>query len=61
MTQTDDPDRAADRALRLIGPDPQNWVPDRPGIDHNVMLVGGGQTARHWPSRCAVPASARFR
>ncbi len=30
--------------LRLIGPDPQNWVPDRAGIDHNVMVVGGGQT-----------------
>jgi cation diffusion facilitator CzcD-associated flavoprotein CzcO len=37
-------DHAAATALRLIGPDPQNWVPDRPGIDHNVVLVGGGQT-----------------
>jgi cation diffusion facilitator CzcD-associated flavoprotein CzcO len=41
---TSDPDFAATTALRLIGPDPQNWVPDRPGIDHNVVLVGGGQT-----------------
>jgi cation diffusion facilitator CzcD-associated flavoprotein CzcO len=41
---TSDPDFAAATALRLIGPDPQNWVPDRPGIDHNVVLVGGGQT-----------------
>src|SRR6516165_1262936 len=39
-----DPDAAAREALRLIGPDPQNWVPDRPGIDHNVVVVGGGQT-----------------
>lgn len=31
-------------ALRLIGPDPVNWVPDRFGVDHNVVLVGGGQT-----------------
>ena len=44
MTQTNHPDFAAATALRLIGPDPQNWVPDRPGIDHNVVLVGGGQT-----------------
>jgi len=39
-----DPDAHARTALRLIGPDPQNWVPDRPGIDHNVMIVGGGQS-----------------
>ena len=39
-----DPDAAAREALRLIGPDPQNWVPDRPGIDHNVVIVGGGQS-----------------
>ena len=44
MSQPTDPDAAARDALRLIGPDPQNWVPDRPGIDHNVMIVGGGQT-----------------
>jgi cation diffusion facilitator CzcD-associated flavoprotein CzcO len=39
-----DPDADARNALRLIGPDPANWVPDRPGIDHNVTIVGGGQT-----------------
>lgn len=39
-----DPDADARNALRLIGPDPQSWVPDRPGIDHNVMIVGGGQS-----------------
>jgi cation diffusion facilitator CzcD-associated flavoprotein CzcO len=39
-----DPDKDAENALRLIGPDPANWVPDRDGIDHNVAIVGGGQT-----------------
>jgi cation diffusion facilitator CzcD-associated flavoprotein CzcO len=39
-----DPDADARNALRLIGPDPQNWVPDRPGIDHNVAVIGGGQS-----------------
>lgn len=39
-----DPDIGAREALRLIGPDPQNWVPDRDGIDHNVFVVGGGQS-----------------
>jgi cation diffusion facilitator CzcD-associated flavoprotein CzcO len=45
----DDPDADARKALRLIGPDPQNWVPERAGpegrpIDHNVLIVGGGQS-----------------
>src|SRR5580692_3249591 len=44
MTEPSDPDRAAREALRLIGPDPANWVQDRAGIDHNVVIVGGGQT-----------------
>ncbi|HTQ35095.1 MAG TPA: NAD(P)/FAD-dependent oxidoreductase [Stellaceae bacterium] len=39
-----DPDSGAREALRLLGPDPGNWVPDQPGIDHNVVIVGGGQT-----------------
>src|SRR6266567_2915222 len=44
-----DPDDLARNALRLIGPDPQDWVPERPGpdgrpIDHNVLIVGGGQS-----------------
>ncbi|HLG82371.1 MAG TPA: NAD(P)/FAD-dependent oxidoreductase [Bradyrhizobium sp.] len=39
-----DPDASARETLRLIGPDPQNWVPDREGIDHNVLIVGGGQS-----------------
>jgi len=44
MNQSSDPDADARTALRLIGPDPANWVPDRPGLDHNVAIVGGGQT-----------------
>jgi cation diffusion facilitator CzcD-associated flavoprotein CzcO len=38
------PVAASVETLRLIGPDPQNWVPPRPGIDHNVAVVGGGQS-----------------
>ena len=37
-------DGAARDTLRLIGPDPQNWVPDRNGVDHNVVVVGGGHS-----------------
>lgn len=37
-------DDAARETLRLIGPDPQNWVPDRQAIDHNVAVIGGGQS-----------------
>jgi len=44
MNPPGDPDADARTALRLIGPDPANWVPDRPGIDHNVAILGGGQT-----------------
>lgn len=53
MNQPTDPDAAARDALRLIGPDPQGWVPDRSGIDHNVTIVGGGQTG------CAVSFALR--
>ena len=47
MTTPNDPDAGAREALRLIGPDPQNWVPDRRpgrGLDHNVAIIGGGQS-----------------
>src|SRR5437588_9544699 len=44
MIQPTDPDAQAREALRLIGPDPQNWVPDHAGTDHNVVIVGGGQS-----------------
>ena len=44
-----DVDAGAREALRLIGPDPQDWVPQRSSadgraIDHNVVIVGGGQS-----------------
>jgi len=39
-----DPDAFARDTLRLLGPAPANWVPDRDGIDHNVVVVGGGHT-----------------
>ena len=37
------------RRCGCIGPDPQNWVPERADpdgrpIDHNVVIVGGGQS-----------------
>jgi FAD-dependent urate hydroxylase len=44
MNQSHDPDFHAKTAIRQLGPDPANWVPDRPGIDHNVAIIGGGQT-----------------
>src|SRR5712671_1144819 len=44
MNHPTDPDADARNALRLAGPDPQDWVPERPGIDHNVAIVGGGQS-----------------
>ena len=55
MTQLHDPDEGARDALRLLGGDPPNWVPDRPGIDHNVAIIGGGQTgcALAWALRRA--------
>nr|WP_315593989.1 FAD-dependent oxidoreductase [uncultured Cupriavidus sp.] len=38
-----DIDHFARDTLRLLGPAPDNWVPQRDGIDHNVLIVGGGQ------------------
>ena len=32
------------RALRWAGPDPADWVRPFPGADHNVVIVGGGQS-----------------
>ncbi len=48
-----DPDAAARAALRQIGPDPANWVPERTGIDHAVAILGGGHTD------CAVAFALR--
>ncbi|MBS0642391.1 MAG: NAD(P)/FAD-dependent oxidoreductase, partial [Proteobacteria bacterium] len=55
MSQPQDPDQGARDALRLLGGDPPNWVPDRPGVDHNVAILGGGQTgcALSWALRRA--------
>lgn len=53
MTQPTDTDAAARDALRQIGADPPNWVPDSAGIDHNVAVVGGGQTG------CAIAFALR--
>jgi FAD-dependent urate hydroxylase len=39
-----DLDADARNTLRLIGPDPQNWVPKHPGLDHNVTIIGAGQS-----------------
>ncbi|ACB95472.1 NAD(P)-binding domain-containing protein [Beijerinckia indica] len=44
MTDSDTFDIEALNALRLLGPDPADWVAERPGLDHNVTIVGGGQT-----------------
>jgi cation diffusion facilitator CzcD-associated flavoprotein CzcO len=32
------------RALRWAGRDPADWVRARTGVDHNVVIVGGGQS-----------------
>jgi cation diffusion facilitator CzcD-associated flavoprotein CzcO len=32
------------RALRWVGRDPADWVRARSGVDHNVVIVGGGQS-----------------
>jgi cation diffusion facilitator CzcD-associated flavoprotein CzcO len=32
------------RALRWAGRDPADWVRPRAGVDHNVVIVGGGQS-----------------
>jgi cation diffusion facilitator CzcD-associated flavoprotein CzcO len=32
------------RTLRWAGRDPANWVRARAGVDHNVVIVGGGQS-----------------
>jgi len=37
-------DQVAVDALRFVGPFPENWVPARPGVDHDVVIVGGGHT-----------------
>ncbi|HUN39924.1 MAG TPA: FAD/NAD(P)-binding protein [Acetobacteraceae bacterium] len=48
-----DPDAAARDALHWLGADPPDWVPEHAGIDHNVAIVGGGQTG------CAIAFALR--
>lgn len=43
MNREDSPDTAAREALRLLKPAPDDWVPPVDGIDHDVVIVGGGQ------------------
>lgn len=31
-------------SLGYLGAEPENWVIDRDGIDHNVFIIGGGQS-----------------
>jgi len=33
-----------ERILRWTSPSPSDWVRPRDGVDHNVVIVGGGQT-----------------
>ena len=44
FTSAFDPDAAARDTLRLLGAAPDDWVPVRAGVDHNVAIIGGGQT-----------------
>ncbi|HEY3515906.1 MAG TPA: FAD-dependent oxidoreductase [Gammaproteobacteria bacterium] len=37
-------DKQTQNALRWIGRDPADWVRPRAGVDHNVVIVGGGQS-----------------
>ena len=37
-------DAQTSRALRWAGRDPADWVRARAGVDHNVVIVGGGQS-----------------
>jgi len=53
MAQPADPDATARDALRWLGADPPDWVPVRPGVDHNVAIIGGGQTG------CAIAFALR--
>jgi FAD-dependent urate hydroxylase len=48
-----DPDFVARDALRWLGADPPDRVPEHAGIDHNVAIIGGGQTG------CAIAFALR--
>ena len=59
MNRTSDPDADARTALRLIGPDPANWVPDRPASTTTSPSSAADRPVARLPSHCAVPGSAR--
>lgn len=45
------------RVLRWVGPAPADWVVPRAGADHNVVVVGGGQSGvgiSHWLARKGI-------
>jgi len=42
-TDIKNPDIAAKRAMKRLGPDPKNWVIPAPGVDWDVFIIGGGQ------------------
>jgi FAD-dependent urate hydroxylase len=42
--ETPTADAAAQNSLRLLGPEPTSWVRQVPGTDHDVTVVGGGQS-----------------
>lgn len=44
MSHPADIDAVVRQSLRYLGPDPDNWVPATPGVDHDVVIVGGGQS-----------------
>ena len=48
-----DLDAAARDSLRWLGAEPPDWVPEHAGVDHNVAIVGGGQTG------CAIAFALR--
>jgi cation diffusion facilitator CzcD-associated flavoprotein CzcO len=37
-------DAAAQESLRLLGLDGNNWIAPRQGVDHDVAIIGGGQS-----------------
>ena len=44
MTGLDQLEQQVKQSLRYLGDDPANWVPKKEGIDHDVTVVGGGQS-----------------
>ena len=53
MTLSSEFDDFARRTVDLAGPEPKNWVADSKATEHNVVIVGGGQ------SGCALAFALR--